>query len=167
MYCSMTRLTVQFFVNPIYAPILFNCLSFTDLRPSTAPQIHAILIFMQTESLAQKIYAAVRLIPRGKVASYSQIAALVGNCNLRRYVGYALHKNPSNSFTPCHRVVNANGFCSGSFAFGGGDVQREKLEAEGVVFTGGHVDMEAHGITEDDFEEMRAGLKEEMKRARP
>ena len=117
--------------------------------------------------LAEKIYAAVRLIPRGKVASYSQIAALAGNCNLRRYVGNTLHKNPSNSVTPCHRVVNAKGFCSGSFAFGGGDVQREKLETEGVVFTGGHVDMEAHGITEDDFEEMRAGLKEEMKRARP
>ena len=114
--------------------------------------------------LAEKIYAAVRLIPRGKVASYSQIAALAGNCNLRRYVGNALHKNPSNSVTPCHRVVNAKGFCSGSFAFGGGDVQREKLEAEGVVFVGGHVDMEAHGITEDDFEMMRAGLEEEMKR---
>ena len=37
--------------------------------------------------LAEKIYAAVRLIPRGKVATYSQIAALVGNCKLRRYVG--------------------------------------------------------------------------------
>ena len=116
--------------------------------------------------LAEKIYAAVRLIPRGKVASYSQIAALAGNCNLRRYVGYALHKNPSNSITPCHRVVNAKGFCSGSFAFGGGDVQREKLEAEGVVFTGGHVDMKQCGITEDDFEMRRAGLEEEMKRER-
>ena len=116
-----------------------------------------------TPPLAEKIYTAVRLIPHGKVASYSQIAALAGNCNLRRYVGNALHKNPSNSVTPCHRVVNAKGFCSGSFAFGGGDVQREKLEAEGVVFTGGHVDMEAHGITEDDFEMMRAGVEEEMK----
>ena len=117
-----------------------------------------------TPSLAEKIYAAVRLIPRGKVASYSQIAALVGNCNLRRYVGNALHKNPSNSVTPCHRVVNAQGFCSGSFAFGGSDVQREKLEAEGVVFTGEHVDMEKCDITEDDFEMMRTGLEEEMKR---
>ena len=49
--------------------------------------------------LAEKIYAAVRLIPRGKVATYSQIAALVGNRNLRRYVGNALHKNPSNAIT--------------------------------------------------------------------
>ena len=119
---------------------------------------------MSTASLAEKIYATVRLIPKGKVASYSQVAALVGNCNLRRYVGNALHKNPSNSFTPCHRVVNAKGFCSGSFAFGGSDVQREKLEAEGVVFTDGHVDLKQCGISEDDFEMMRAELEKEMKR---
>ena len=110
--------------------------------------------------LAEKIYAAVRLIPRGKVATYSQIAALAGNCNLRRYVGNALHKNPSNLLTPCHRVVNAKGFCSGSFAFGGPDLQQKKLEAEGVLFVKGHVDMERFAITQDDFEMMRADLLE-------
>ena len=118
---------------------------------------------MSTSSLAEKIYATVRLIPKGKVASYSQVAALVGNCNLRRYVGNTLHKNPSNSVTPCHRVVNAKGFCSGSFAFGGNDVQREKLEAEGVVFTDDHVNLTRCGISEDDFEMMRAELEKEMK----
>ena len=91
----------------------------------------AIIYRMKVFSLAERIYAAVRLIPRGKVASYSQIAALAGNRNLRRYVGNALHKNPSNSLTPCHRVVNAKGYCSGSFAFGGSLAQQEKLEAEG------------------------------------
>ena len=115
---------------------------------------------MKISSLAEKIYAAVRLIPRGKVASYSQIAALMGNCNLRRYVGNALHKNPSNEITPCHRVVNAKGACSGSFAFGGSDVQRQKLEAEGVTFKpDGSVDLTKHGITQDDFEMMSADLK--------
>lgn len=109
--------------------------------------------------IAQKIYAAVRMIPRGKVASYSQVAALAGNRNLRRYVGNALHKNPDNSLTPCHRVVNAKGFCSGSFAFGGPDAQRTRLEAEGVLFFGGHVDMQKCAITEDDFEEIRAALE--------
>ena len=108
--------------------------------------------------LKETIYAAVRLIPRGKVASYSQIAALAGNCNLRRYVGNALHENPSNKITPCHRVVNAKCFCSGSFSFGGPDVQREKLEAEGVTFVDGHVDMDKHNITEEDFEVMKAEL---------
>lgn len=113
---------------------------------------------MSTLSLAEKIYAAVRLIPRGKVATYSQIAALAGNCNLRRYVGNALHKNPSNGATPCHRVVNAQGRCSGSFAFGGILAQQEKLEAEGVAFTGGHVDMARFCITEDDFQRMRTEM---------
>ena len=108
--------------------------------------------------LAEIIYTAVRQIPYGKVASYSQIAALAGNCNLRRYVGNALHKNPSNEITPCHRVVNAKGFCSGSFAFGGPSVQQKKLETEGVVFVDGHVDMTRFAITPDDFEMMRAGL---------
>ena len=116
---------------------------------------------MQNDTLAQKIYAAVRLIPRGKVASYSQVAALVGNRNLRRYVGNALHKNPSNSVTPCHRVVNAKGFCSGSFAFGGSGAQRQKLEAEGVTFTKCHVDMERHAISQDDFDAMGAELQKE------
>ncbi len=113
--------------------------------------------------LAERIYAAVRCIPRGKVATYSQIAALAGNRNLRRYVGNTLHKNPDNSFTPCHRVVNAKGFCSGSFSFGGPLVQQEKLEAEGVRFTQGHVDMERFCITEDDFEEMHLMLENALR----
>ena len=108
--------------------------------------------------VAQKIYNAVRLIPRGKVATYSQIAALAGNKNLRRYVGNALHKNPEPGVIPCHRVVNAEGFCSGSFAFGGANVQQEKLEAEGVTFVDGHVDMEKFCIDEDNFESMKMQL---------
>jgi len=110
------------------------------------------------KNLAEIIYSAVRLIPKGKVASYSQIAAIAGNHNLRRYVGNVLHKNPSNKITPCHRVVNAKGFCSGSFSFGGPDAQRKKLEAEGVSFVDGHVDLEHHLIDEDDFEAMVAML---------
>ena len=51
--------------------------------------------------------------------------------------------------------------CSGSFAFGGGDVQRKKLEAEGVVFIDGHVDMEHYDIDEDTFEAIRAELEKE------
>lgn len=111
--------------------------------------------------LSEKIYTAVRLIPRGKVASYSQIAALMGNCNLRRYVGNVLHKNPDNARTPCHRVVNAKGFCSGSFAFGGKNIQQKKLEEEGVVFANGHVDLEKCGITEEDFFVMSTELEKE------
>ncbi len=108
--------------------------------------------------IAQKIYNAVKLIPCGKVATYSQIAALVGNCNLRRFVGNALHKNPEPGVIPCHRIVNAKGFCSGSFAFGGPSVQQQKLEVEGIAFTDGHVDMTRFCITEDEFERIRTDL---------
>ena len=119
---------------------------------------------MEILSLPQRIYAAVRCIPRGKVATYSQVAALAtGNRNLRRYVGNALHKNPSNSETPCHRVVNAKGFCSGSFAFGGALVQQQKLEDEGVEFIQGHVDMSRFCITDEDFEIMRMEIENELR----
>ncbi|WP_191014579.1 MGMT family protein [Treponema zioleckii] len=110
-------------------------------------------------TLAQKIYAAVRQIPRGKVATYSQIAALAGNKNLRRYVGNVLHKNPSNEQTPCHRVVNAKGLCSANFAFGGANAQKEKLESEGVEFTQNQIDMKRFCISEEDFEVIRLALK--------
>ena len=117
----------------------------------------------QKTQLSEIIYAAVRHIPRGKTATYSQIAALAGNRNLRRYVGNVLHKNPDNSFTPCHRVVNAKGFCSGSFAFGGPEAQQTKLEAEGIGFTNGRIDLEKFGITQEDFDIMREELVEEFK----
>ena len=65
-----------------------------------------------------KVYAAVRLIPRGSVATYGQIAAAIGNRRLSRVVGYALHVNPEPGVIPCHRVVKRNGEVSSAFAFG-------------------------------------------------
>jgi len=89
------------------------------------------------------IYEQVRRIPRGKVATYGLIAALAGNKNWTRVVGYALHVNPSQSGIPCHRVVNRYGGTSPAFAFGGKDIQRELLEKEGVIFRDDNtVDME-------------------------
>ena len=58
-----------------------------------------------------KVYAAVRLIPRGSVATYGQIAAAIGNKRLARVVGYALHVNPEPGVIPCHRVVKREGRC--------------------------------------------------------
>lgn len=58
-----------------------------------------------------KVYAAVRLIPRGSVATYGQIAAAIGNKRLARVVGYALHVNPEPGVIPCHRVVKRDGRC--------------------------------------------------------
>lgn len=91
--------------------------------------------------LYEKIYAAVMTIPRGKVATYAQVAAMVGNPRLCRVVGNALHINPYFGEVPCHRVVNAQGRLSGEFAFGGADIQANMLRAEGVEVVGDRVDL--------------------------
>ena len=89
-----------------------------------------------------KVYEAVKLIPRGSVATYGQVAAAVGNRRLARVVGYALHVNPEPGVVPCHRVVKRDGAVSEAFAFGGENKQVELLRAEGVGFVDErHVDM--------------------------
>ena len=81
-----------------------------------------------------RIYAVVRAIPRGTVASYGQVARLAGNPRWARVVGYALHVNPDPEGIPCYRVVTKDGRTSSAFAFGGSDVQRALLEADGIEF---------------------------------
>lgn len=93
-------------------------------------------------SVFEKIYEVVKQIPYGQVATYGQIAAIAGNKRWARVVGYALHVNPDPENIPCYRVVNKEGRVSKAFAFGGGNRQIELLEAEGVEFISGHVDME-------------------------
>jgi len=88
------------------------------------------------------VYEAVKDIPLGKVATYGQIAAIVGQPRKARIVGWALHSNPYQGVVPCHRVVNRFGELSGSFAFGGLEVQKELLENEGIQFLkNGNIDM--------------------------
>ena len=91
----------------------------------------------------EKIYEQVKLIPRGKVATYGQIALLAGNPRWSRVVGYALHVNPDPDSIPCHRVVSKEGRPSPAFAFGGENIQRELLLSEGVSFIGTAVDMKS------------------------
>ncbi|MBC7765292.1 MAG: MGMT family protein [Hyphomonadaceae bacterium] len=81
----------------------------------------------------EQVYEQVKRIPKGKVATYGQIATLCGNLRASRAVGYALHVNPQPHIIPCHRVVNRSGYLSGGFAFGGIEVQKQLLEAEGVA----------------------------------
>ncbi len=95
----------------------------------------------------ERVYEAVKLIPRGSVASYGQVAEAIGNRRLARVVGYALHVNPQPGVIPCHRVVTRNGGVSAAFAFGGANRQTELLRAEGVAFSDeGHVDMARHCV---------------------
>ncbi len=90
----------------------------------------------------EKIYEAVKKIPKGKVATYGQIAALAGNPRWSQVVGYALHVNPDPNSIPCHRVVNRFGEVSRAFVFGGENAQVELLKGEGVEFlSDGKVDM--------------------------
>lgn len=80
----------------------------------------------------ESVYNVVKQIPKGKVATYGQIAFLIGRPKASRFVGFALHSNPNPITIPCHRVVNKNGYLSGGFAFGGIDEQKRLLELEGV-----------------------------------
>lgn len=104
-----------------------------------------------TDSPAKRIYEAVRKIPRGRVATYGQIAELAGNRKMARAVGNALHKNPDPDTIPCYRVVNAKGELAGAFAFGGAGVQAGLLEADGIPVADGKVDLEKYGIRTEDY----------------
>ena len=98
-------------------------------------------------SVFERIYEVVQGIPKGRVATYGQVALLAGNPRWARVVGYALHVNPRPGEIPCHRVVNREGRVAAAFAFGGGETQRELLEKEGVVFElDGHIDLKKYGI---------------------
>lgn len=95
----------------------------------------------------EKIYEVVKSIPKGRVATYGQVALLAGNPRWARVVGYALHNNPSPETIPCHRVVNKEGRVAAAFVFGGGKAQRELLENEGVVFEpDGRIDLKKYGF---------------------
>lgn len=83
-------------------------------------------------SFFENVYEAVQLIPRGKVATYGQIARMIGAPRSSRAVGYALHVNPRPGVIPCHRVVNREGRLAPAFAFGGPEIQAQLLESEGV-----------------------------------
>lgn len=94
---------------------------------------------------AEQVYEAVARIPCGKVATYGQIAALVGDPLAGREVGHIMSYAPSGRNLPCHRVVNRTGVLAPDYAFGGQEKQRALLEAEGVTFLAdGRIDMELH-----------------------
>lgn len=96
------------------------------------------------KSTFKLIYDVVKQIPRGKVATYGQVASLAGNKRWSRVVGYALHVNPEPETIPCHRLVNRLGEVSKAFAFGGENRQITLLENEGVKVEGNRVDLEKY-----------------------
>lgn len=89
---------------------------------------------MNSDSSYRRIYAVVRRIPKGRVATYGQIAELAGLAGHARQVGYALHATPDDVAIPWHRVINAKGEVSLRRMPGCDGYQRALLEDEGVVF---------------------------------
>ena len=99
-----------------------------------------------TDSPTKRIYEAVKKIPKGKVATYGQIAKMAGNERMSRAVGNALHKNPEPDKIPCYKVVNSKGELASEFVFGGRDVQAKLLEADGIEVVNNKVDLNKYGM---------------------
>jgi methylated-DNA-protein-cysteine methyltransferase-like protein len=98
----------------------------------------------KTEERIRRIWATVRDIPRGSVASYGQIAEIAGIPRGARQVGYALRQLPSGSDVPWHRVIQSSGriaFEKGSPAY---NRQARSLIMEDVVILEGRIDMKKY-----------------------
>lgn len=88
-----------------------------------------------------KVYTLIRKIPKGKVATYGQVAKLVGNPGAARAVGMCMKVNPNAPTTPCHRIVASDGKLTGYSASGGITKKKSMLLSEGVFFKGDRVDL--------------------------
>jgi methylated-DNA-protein-cysteine methyltransferase-like protein len=92
----------------------------------------------------RRIWAVVKKIPRGRVSTYGEIARLSGLPGQARLAGYAMFNLPEGASVPWHRVVNAKGMVSIPPRRASSARQRKLLEAEGVVFRGGRIDLAKH-----------------------
>ena len=93
----------------------------------------------------QKVYEITDRIPKGKVATYGQIAKMAGSPAAARAVGMCMKTNTNAPITPCHRVVAADGSLTGYSAGEGVSTKRNMLMAEGVKFKGNKVDLALSG----------------------
>jgi methylated-DNA-protein-cysteine methyltransferase related protein len=91
------------------------------------------------------VYALAKRIPRGRVATYGQIARLLGAPRSARVVGWAMHGTPQGAGVPWHRVVQQGGSLSPHACVADPGRQRHLLEREGVIFRpDGRIDMGSH-----------------------
>ncbi len=95
------------------------------------------------QTFREKIYELARQIPKGKVATYGQLAELAGSPGAARAVGMCMKTNPDAPKTPCHRVVASNGKLTGYSAGEGVKTKKQMLLDEGVKFTGDKVNLVA------------------------
>lgn len=87
----------------------------------------------KNESMYNRIYGIVRMIPSGKVTTYGQVSRMAGRCSARN-VGYAMSSVPFGSDIPWHRVINNKGMVSIRSDGGTCSAQRQLLEGEGILF---------------------------------
>lgn len=109
----------------------------TNIRSKRGPVV--------ADSDAARIIAAVKKIPRGRVCPYGVVAEVAGLPRRARLVGTVLRQTPASKGLPWFRVINASGrisFPQGSDSY---DRQRRHLEAEGIDFVGGRVDLDRYG----------------------
>lgn len=99
---------------------------------------------MNRSDAYQRVYAVVRRIPRGKVATYGQVSAEAGFPRQPRLAGQALHHTPKGLELNWHRVINAQGKISFPPNSKGGREQRRRLADEGVHFVRGKIDLESY-----------------------
>lgn len=99
---------------------------------------------MANANFQKQVLDFLTTIPKGKVATYGQIAEAIGCPGAARAVGNALHQNPDGDKYPCYKVVNSKGELAGRFAFGGIMIQQEKLEANGVEVINNRVDLDKY-----------------------
>jgi methylated-DNA-protein-cysteine methyltransferase-like protein len=92
-----------------------------------------------------KVWNTAKTIPRGCVTTYGQLAAAAGFSRAARLAGFALKNTPPGMKLPWHRVLNAQGRISFPPRSAPWREQRKRLEAEGVVFLGGRVDLARYG----------------------
>lgn len=93
----------------------------------------------------ERVFAVVRRIPKGRVATYGQVARLAGLGPHAQQVGYALHALPDNTTVPWHRVVNAKGLVSPRSGGDSAIEQRIRLASEGVLVSrAGTIDLDEH-----------------------
>lgn len=100
-------------------------------------------------ALSQKVYDYLKTIPKGKVVTYKQIAEYLGNKGLARVIGNILHKNPDGDKYPCYKVLNCKGELAEAFVFGGKEIQKERLEKDGIKVVDNRVDLNLYQWKEE------------------
>jgi O-6-methylguanine DNA methyltransferase len=95
----------------------------------------------QNQSFKDKVYELTAQIPRGKVATYGQLARLAGSPGAARAVGMCMKTNEHPEIVPCYRVVASDGSLTGYSAGEGIVTKKEKLLQDGIAFHGDKVDL--------------------------